>query len=273
MRCIFGTPFFICIMTKSPLHFSLVQFDIHWEHPEKNFLKLDRMLSQVDGSVDITILPEMFSTGFTMNAAAMAEPMDGRAVQWMMETAQRIQSDLVGSLIISEAGNFFNRLIWVDKEGSIKATYDKKHLFSLAGEEKVFTAGTENVLVNVKDWHCKPMICYDLRFPVWARSGKEVDFMLYVANWPEKRVFAWKQLLIARAIENQCYVIGLNRVGWDGEQNYYNGASIVVDPMGKTIHSLGGQEGVQRGKLDGVALEVIRNDLPFLNDADDFVIK
>lgn len=259
------------IMSKSPLHFSLIQYDIAWEHPSKNLIKLDQILAESDIHSDVLFLPEMFTTGFTMNAPAMAEPMDGTSVEWMQSTARKYQMDVAGSLIIAEDGRFYNRLIWMSPDG-IKATYDKRHLFTLAGEDKVYEPGKEKVVVTLKGWNFSPMICYDLRFPVWCRTNQEVDVLLFVANWPDKRVYAWKQLLIARAIENQAYVIGLNRVGWDGEQHYHNGASGVIDPMGKQLLSLGSTEGIQDGKLDGALHQITRTDLPFLNDADSFQI-
>ncbi|NND31622.1 MAG: nitrilase family protein [Saprospiraceae bacterium] len=259
-------------MAKSPLTVNLVQFDIAWEQPSKNLLKLEDLLSQSDAEAEITLLPEMFTTGFTMNAKAMAESMDGPSITWMQDTSRRLETDLVGSLIIEDEGRYFNRLIWMGPEG-LRGTYDKRHLFTMAGEDKVYTAGTERLMVQKKGWNCFPFICYDLRFPVWSRLGKKADLLIYIANFPEKRVNAWSQLLIARAIENQTYVIGLNRIGWGGEQHYYSGDSVVIDPLGNTMLDLQDNEAVESIQLDGVSLEIIRKDMPFLDDADRFEIQ
>ncbi len=259
-------------MAKSPLHFSLVQYDIHWEQPARNLLKLEQMFDD-NGleNCDILFLPEMFTTGFTMNAQAMAEDMSGNTLSWLQDQCREYRTDMVGSLIVKEDDKYFNRLIWMGRDG-LKATYDKHHLFTMAGEDKAFHPGSATTTVNVKGWNFRPFICYDLRFPVWNRISNEIDVLVFIANWPERRVYHWKQLLIARAIENQAYVIGLNRVGWDGEQHYYSGASAVIDAMGKPQLSLGSSEGIQNGTLDGVSHEITRRDLPFLNDADSFTV-
>lgn len=256
-------------MPKSPLSIGLVQYDIAWEQPAKNLLRLDDLFLEVESIPQVIFLPEMFTTGFTMNAVAMAEPMNGASVTWMQEMASKMSCDLAGSLIIEEDGRFYNRFIWIGP-GGLKSTYDKKHLFSMAGEDRVYTPGQSLATIEKSGWNFSPFICYDIRFPVWCRVGAQADVMVYVANFPEKRIDAWSQLLIARAIENQCYVVGLNRIGWDGEQNYYSGASVVVDPLGKTILSLEDKEEIGIISLDGISLELIRQDLPFLNDADSF---
>lgn len=258
-------------MPKSPISIGLVQLDIAWEQPAKNLLKLEEMLREFDPVPDIIFLPEMFTTGFTMNAMAMAESMDGNAVQWMKETSAQMQCDLVGSLIIKEDSHYYNRLVWMGLEG-IRGSYDKRHLFTMAGEDRVFTAGNERLLVQKSGWNFYPFICYDVRFPVWSRVGRKADVMVFVANFPEKRISAWTHLLIARAIENQCYVVGLNRIGYDGKNNYYNGASVVLDPLGEIILTFEEREMIDVVSLDGVQLELIRQDLPFLNDADQYQI-
>ncbi len=259
-------------MPASSLVVNLVQYDILWEQPEPNLQKLDELIEGAGiPPTSITILPEMFTTGFTMNAPAMAESMDGDSITWMQEKAKALQGDLVGSLIIKEEEKFFNRTIWMAPEG-IKGSYDKHHLFTMAGEDKAFTRGNKKMIVPFADWRCTTFICYDVRFPVWSWVGKEADLMIYMANFPEKRIDAWRQLLVARAIENQCYTVGVNRIGWDGKQHYYNGQSIVVDPMGEVLMTLADEETVGSVTLDGVALKIIRDDLPFLNDADVFQI-
>jgi len=255
-------------MSKSPLVVNLVQYDIAWENPAKNLLKLEDLL-QESGRADLTILPEMFTTGFTRNASAMAETMSGSAVEWMNETAKRLQGDVIGSLIIAEGSQYFNRLIWMGPDG-VRGTYDKRHLFTMAGEDKVYTPGTERVMVQSMGWNCYPFVCYDVRFPVWSRVGKKAEVLIYIANFPDKRVDAWSKLLAARAIENQCYVIGVNRIGWDGEQIYYSGASVVIDPLGVEILQMEEKEGVGQATLENVTLEIVRRDMPFLDDADKF---
>ncbi len=258
-------------MPKSPLSVGLVQLDIAWEQPAKNLLKLEDILQDLDAVPDVIFLPEMFTTGFTMNAVAMAETMDGTTVRWMQEASVQKQCDLAGSLIIQEEGYYYNRLVWMGPDG-IRGIYDKKHLFTMAGEDRVYTAGNKRLLVEKSGWNFYPFICYDVRFPVWTRVGKDADVMVFVANFPEKRIAAWSQLLVARAIENQCYVVGLNRYGWDGERHYYDGASVVINPLGETILALEEREMTGIVTLDGVQLELIRQDLPFLNDADQYQI-
>ncbi|MCB0685247.1 MAG: nitrilase family protein [Saprospiraceae bacterium] len=258
-------------MPKSPVQIGLTQFNIAWEQPAKNLLILEDMFSGLESNPDIIFLPEMFTTGFTMNAVAMAEDMEGTSVSWMKEMAAALQCDLAGSLIIEEDQRYYNRLVWMGPEG-LRGTYDKRHLFTMAGEDRVYTGGKDRTMIQKSGWNFYPFICYDVRFPVWTRVDASADVLVFVANFPEKRIDAWSQLLIARAIENQCYVVGLNRVGWDGEQHYYNGASVVVDPMGKIILALEEREEIGIATLDGVELQLIRQDLPFLNDADEFKI-
>lgn len=258
-------------MPKSPISVGLAQYDIAWEQPAKNLLKLEDLFQTLDIIPDIIFLPEMFTTGFTMNAVAMAEKMEDHSVAWMTDTSQALGCDLVGSLIIEEDGRYYNRLIWMGPQG-LRGTYDKRHLFTMAGEDRVFTSGIDRTMIHKSGWNFYPFICYDLRFPVWTRVGKMADVIVFVANFPEKRVSAWSHLLVARAIENQCYVVGLNRIGWDGEQHFYNGASVVIDPMGETILSLEEREEIGVVTLDGINLELIRQDLPFLNDADQYKI-
>ncbi|MCB0669550.1 MAG: nitrilase family protein [Saprospiraceae bacterium] len=258
-------------MPKSPISVGLAQYDIAWEQPAKNLLKLEDLFQSLDSVPDIIFLPEMFTTGFTMNASAMAEKMDGSSIDWMGDITKQYNCDLAGSLIIEEDGRFFNRLIWMGPDG-LRGSYDKRHLFTMAGEDRVYTSGMDRTMVQKSGWNFYPFICYDLRFPVWTRVGKSADVLVFIANFPEKRINAWTHLLVARAIENQCYVVGLNRIGWDGEQHYYNGASVVIDPLGETMLSLEEREEIGVVKLDGIKLELVRQDLPFLNDADQYKI-
>ncbi len=259
-------------MAKSSLQLSLVQFDIHWEQATRNLEKIEGMLAGDDFQPDVILLPEMFTTGFTMNAKAMAEGMDGTTVSWMQEMASRYRAAVAGSLIIKDGETFHNRFIWMEPDG-LKGTYDKRHLFTLAGEDRVYTPGSDHLILSYKGWNFTTFICYDLRFPVWSRRNREVDVMIYVASWPDRRTKAWQQLLIARAIENQAYVVGLNRVGWDGNQLHHDGASGVIDGLGRTILDAKDKEGVFHATLDRVSHEITRRDLPFLDDADSFSIK
>lgn len=264
--------FYTSIFMKSDLKVTLVQFEPVWEDPPRNRNKLDELLTSGHSNADLFILPEMFSTGFTMNATAMAETMQGETVLWLKEKSGLLQSDLVGSMIVEEGGQYFNRLIWMSPQG-ILATYDKRHLFGMAGEDKVFTAGKSQVVVEKNGWRLAPYICYDLRFPVWSRNTSEIDVLIYIACFPEKRHYAWQQLLLARAIENQTYVIGVNRVGWDGKGHYYAGDSVIIDPAGQQLAKLGDQEVLKTYTLNYGPVESIRYEQPFLRDRDEFEIK
>ena len=224
------------------------------------------------GSTDIILLPEMFNTGFTMNAAAMAETMNGRTVEWMKQLAKEKKAVICGSIIITEKGKYFNRLIWMQPDGKI-LKYDKRHLFRMAAEHKTYTQGNKKLLVNYKGWKISPMVCYDLRFPVWSRSDGTVDLMLFIANWPEKRSYAWKQLLIARAIENQCFVAGLNRVGNDGKKFYYSGDSVLLDHLGQPVLDfVKDEEKIIRISIHKKQLEELRKVFPVAMDRDKFRI-
>jgi len=248
----------------------LVQFDISWEDPTANHSEIESLLPREE-PFDLLLLPEMFNTGFTMQAARNAQPMSGASATWMKQLSLNHHCDVMGSLIIEEGGLFYNRLLHV-KAGEICATYDKRHLFAYAGEHKAFTAGDDQLYCQINDLNIMPLICYDLRFPVWSRNTGSVDVLVYVANWPAKRRVAWRQLLIARAIENQCYAIGLNRVGTDGNEHVYQGDSLVVDPYGKVLHDLGEEETSLVVTLEKSAVEQCRTHLPFLNDRDQFTL-
>jgi predicted amidohydrolase len=222
---------------------------------------------------DVIVLPEMFATGFTMNAKACASLPNGPEVQWMQMLAAEKNACVVGSLIIVEDEKFYNRLFWVWPNGSLK-TYNKRHLFSLAGEEKVFTAGKERLLVEYKGWRIMPLVCYDLRFPVWSRNNINYDVLLYVANWPERRSYPWQQLLKARAIENQSYVVGLNRVGTDGNGIFYSGDSTIIDALGESITNVpASQSFVDVFTLSKENLANVRQRFGFLADQDAFELK
>ncbi len=221
----------------------LVQSVLHWEDPKKNLAMFDEKLAGIDTAPDLIVLPEMFTTGFTMIPHNHAEPMEGKSMQWMQEKAGQHNCVVTGSMIIRANGNYFNRLIWMQPDGNYQF-YDKKHLFSYAGENKYYTPGSGKLVVELKGWKIMPVICYDLRFPGWCRNsydedrGFAYDCMINVANWPGSRSHAWRVLLMARAIENQAYVIGLNRVGADGNNIEYSGDSAVIDPKGENLSGI-----------------------------------
>ena len=239
---------------------------------------LEEKINALEEKTEIIILPEMFTTGFSMRAIDLAETMDGPSVKWMKKVSAEKKVILTGSLIIEENGKYFNRLIWMLPNGQF-GQYDKRHCFSLAGEDKYYTPGDTRLIASVKGWKVNLCICYDLRFPVWSRQTKtpdsespEFDLLIYVANWPDRRVHAWKTLLPARAIENQCYVAGVNRVGNDGNDIYHSGYSMVVDPLGEVQQMDPGKEGVLTITLDRNKLDQTRQQIPFWKDADPFLI-
>ncbi len=252
------------------LNITLIQSDLAWEDKVRNLAIFTKHIRQAP-ETDIIILPEMFNTGFSMNAVELAEAPDAETTQWMHEMAAAQNACVCGSIIIEENEQYFNRLIWMYPDGHYEK-YDKRHLFSIAGEDKVFTAGYDRLLVEVKGWTICPLICYDLRFPVWSRFRNDYDVLIYIANWTERRVYAWQQLLIARAIENQCYVIGVNRIGADGNTVYHSGHSAVLDPMGERSWELAHERAVYTTTLSARHLEDIRTKLPFQNDRDMFSV-
>jgi omega-amidase len=222
------------------------------------------------------VLSEMFSTGFSMQPKLFAETMEGETVEWMKRISSENSIVLTGSMIAEENGHYFNRLIWMLPNGQF-GYYDKRHLFAYAGEHEAYTAGNKRLIASVKGWKINLQVCYDLRFPVWARQQTqnrvpEYDLLIYVANWPEKRSHAWKTLLCARAIENQCYVVGVNRVGNDGNNIYHSGNSLVIDPLGQVLYHMADEEDVNTITLSKEKLAEVRTRFPFLNDADSFTI-
>lgn len=260
------------------LVFSCIQADLIWEDRNANLSHFENYLAQVPSNAHIVVLPEMFSTGFSMNAAGLAETMEGPSISWMREQAIQLKKIITGSLIIEENGRYFNRLIWMQPNGTFYF-YDKRHLFGFAGEDKQYAAGEKRIIVQVNGWKINLQICYDLRFPVWARqapptedASPSYDVLLYVANWPERRISAWDVLLKARAIENQAYVIGLNRVGNDNNNIYHNGSSSIIDPWGEVLWNLKDSSGVHTEVLRYEPLQQAREKLPFLKDGDRFAI-
>ncbi|HWB63673.1 MAG TPA: amidohydrolase [Chitinophagales bacterium] len=255
------------------LKVTLIQANLHWEDVDANLIMFGEKIAGLKEATDLIVLPEMFSTGFSMNVAKLAEPMNNsKAIKWMRKMAAGKNAVITGSLMLEDGGAFYNRLIWMLPNGTFEQ-YDKRHLFSLSNEEKLYTPGNERIMVELKGWRVCPLVCYDLRFPVWSRNEPHgYDLLLYVANWPERRIYAWKQLLVARAIENQSYVIGLNRVGNDGNDIYHSGDSMVVDALGNVLYHKQHDEDVFTTELNYEELEKTRKALPFLKDADSFIV-
>lgn len=239
----------------------------------------EKKIAAVEDRMELVLLPEMFNTGFSMQPQKLSETMDGETVEWMKRVANKHRIILAGSLIIEEEGKYYNRMVWMQPDGHY-GTYDKRHLFAHGGEDEAFSAGNKRLVTSVKGWKILPLVCYDLRFPVWARQSPvaqsegeaEYDVLVYVANWPDKRSRAWKTLLSARAIENQCYVVGVNRVGEDGNGNYHSGDSMVVDPLGEVLYHKVHDEDVVTIQLEKEKLIETRTKLPFLKDGDMFQI-
>jgi predicted amidohydrolase len=227
----------------------------------------------IDQATHVVVLPEMFSTGFSMQPALLAENMEGPTITWMRKMANSKKIILTGSLIIEENGNYYNRLLWMLPNGTVYH-YDKHHRFAFAGEDNHYSSGNKRLIVSVNGWKINLQICYDLRFPVWARQqtneAPEYDLLIYVANWPERRSHAWKTLLQARAIENQSYVVGVNRVGEDGNGINHSGDSMVVDPLGNILYAKSSETFVHTITLDKKTLTDIREKFPFWKDADPF---
>ena len=246
-----------------------IQADLVWENPEKNRAFFEAQINTLE-NVDLVVLPEMFTTGFSMQPSTIAEKMDGGSISWMQKIAKEKDLAITGSLVIVDKSNYYNRLVFVHPSGKIE-TYDKRHSFTLAGEDKVYTSGTDKLIVNYKGWKICPLICYDLRFPVWARNTENYDVLIYMANWPVTRIKAWDTLLKARAIENMCYTIGVNRTGKDANNYQYSGNSLIVDYWGDVLSDLPKNEiGIIKATLDKNYLQKVREQLGFLNDKDDF---
>lgn len=246
---------------------ALIQTPLIWENPIANRSYFEKKINAISEKVDLIVLPEMFTTGFSMNPKNLAETMQGETITWLKVLARAKNSAITGSLIINENNNFFNRLVFVFPNGEIKQ-YDKKHLFTLAGEDKVYTSGNEKLIVEYLGWKICPLICYDLRFPVFARNVEDYDLLIYVANWPKPRINAWDILLKARSVENMCYTIGVNRTGFDSNNLEYVGHSQVVDFLGNSVIEPEETEGVFITILDKNNMLETRKKLGFLNDRD-----
>lgn len=261
-------------MSIPALRVSLVQADLAWHDPQANHRHIETLTASLAGQTDLIALPEMFSTGFTMAAQEVAEPVDGPTTEWMQELARRTQAVVTGSVVIRDSGTHFNRLIWMRPDGSY-ATYDKRHLFRMASEHAHYAPGARQLLVELNGWRLCPLVCYDLRFPVWSRQSAThaYDVLLYVANWPERRRHAWRTLLKARAIENLSYCVGVNRVGVDGTNVTYTGDSVALDFLGQPIGTELEGECVRTVSLDHAALSAFRSKFPAHLDADEFEIR
>lgn len=273
---------------KEKLHISLLQTDLHWEHPSANLEMFDEKIFNT-GETDIIVLPEMFTTGFTMNAYSLAENNESQVIDWMKIMASKKRSVITGSIIVEENGKYFNRLFWVEPSGKIYS-YDKRHLFRMADEDKVYTAGKSRLIVEYKGWRICPLICYDLRFPVWSRNKNlsidenhvetkstdkiAFDLLIYVANWPGIRSKPWKALLEARSMENQCFVAGVNRVGEDGKGIPYSGDSMIFDFKGEILSGTKpGEVSLVETALSLNELKDFRQKFPAWMDADDYDIR
>jgi omega-amidase len=253
------------------LRIALLQADLLWENSEANLNQFNEQLENIH-KADLIVLPEMFNTGFTQNVASMAQSISGEARAWMEKKAKEKSATIMGSIIVKEHNQYYNRLIMATPVGEIKC-YDKRHLFRMGGEHENFTAGKYQTIFELSNWRIKPLICYDLRFPIWSRNQNNYDLLVYVANWPKPRREVWKTLLKARAIENQCYVIGVNRIGIDGMGIEYAGDSMVVDYKGNIMSELpDGKTGIIETTLLLSALHEFRNKFPVYLDADSFTI-
>ena len=254
------------------LKIAIIQSDLVWENPKENRDRFTKKMTSITMPIDVILLPEMFTSGFTMNPENVFETMQGQTIAWMKKTANEKQAAIGGSLVIKENDVFYNRFVFVKPNGSIE-TYDKRHTFTLAGEHRVYKAGTKKVVFDFKGWKLCPLVCYDLRFPVWSRNVENYDVLMYVANWPKPRINAWDTLLKARAIENMSYCIGVNRVGLDTNNHEYSGHSAVYDGLGNLLTSLkNNEEGIEIVSLEKNHISTIRNKLKFLDDRDTFTV-
>lgn len=263
------------------LTITVIQTNLHWEQKEMNLQMLEKKINSLKEKTEIIVLPEMFSTAFSMKPEVLAETMEGETIDWIKKMAGSKKAIVTGSVIIEEGGHYYNRLIWMLPNGR-SGIYDKRHRFAYAGEHQHYTAGAKRLIASVKGWKINLQVCYDLRFPVWSRqklsalpgpeNKPEYDVLIYVANWPERRSNAWKILLQARAIENQCYVVGVNRVGKDGNDIDHSGDSMVIDPMGEILYHKKEEEDIYTLTLDKELLDKVREKYPFWLDADRFTI-
>jgi len=255
------------------LRVSIVQTELVWENPAANFKSFERLIQPLTGKTDLIVLPEMFTTGFSMNPEALYDTADGETLNWLKQQAKNTNAAITGSTIIREDNSYFNRLFFVKPDAKVYA-YNKKHLFTLAGEHQHYTAGKGRLIVDYKGWRICPLICYDLRFPVWSRYKGDYDCLIYVANWPERRIQAWDTLLKARAIENMSYCVGVNRIGVDGNDYPYVGHSGIYDVLGNLVSTSNFEKQVvETQTLSYKDLFDNREKLGFLNDRDYFELR
>lgn len=259
-------------MHSDTLTIAWIQTDLEWENPVVNRQWIGQKIAEIPKTVDLIVLPELFSTGFTMHPTAVAESMHGYTIAWLQDLAKANNCAITGSLVIEEKGNFHNRLVFVFPDGDWK-TYDKRHLFTLAGEYKVYTAGRDKLIIEYKGFKICPLICYDLRFPVFSRNTASYDVLLYVANWPSPRINAWDALLKARAIENCCYVVGVNRIGMDANDLDYPGHSQAIDFAGNLLHNSASKAEVAVVEIGKKELLEFRTRFAFLADQDRFTVE
>jgi omega-amidase len=255
----------------SNLKVVIIQTPLHWENIDKNIEMFSGKLDKIKAKSDLIVLPEMFTTGFTMNAEEFAEDMKGKAVMFMKQYSKKLNAYICGSVIIKSGMKFFNRLILCSPEGKIEY-YDKRHLFSMGKEDLVYTKGKKHLISNIRGWRVAFFICYDLRFPVWCRNRNNYDLAVFSANWPKERNYYWKNLLLARAIENQSYIAGVNGTGNDGNGYALSGDSAVIDPYGKYVLDAKEKKGIFSAELDKNILETFRGKFPVYKDADKFKI-
>tara|TARA_B110000003_G_scaffold122805_1_gene125236 strand:- start:62 stop:838 length:777 start_codon:yes stop_codon:yes gene_type:complete len=257
---------------KNSLNITLIQTSLFWENVEKNLSHFDKLISEISNT-DIILLPEMFNTAFHPKSNHLAETMEGKTVSWMKEIAKNKKSAIAGTLMVKENEKVFNRLVWISKHGTIN-TYDKHHLFSLIKEERYIAKGEERLIIEEQGWKICPLICYDLRFPVFSRNDVDYDLLIYLANWPIKRIDSWDTLLKARSIENQCYTIGVNRVGKDGNGITFNGHSKIFDAFGKELlAATENKEEILQIEISLDDLKIKRIQMNFLQDRDDFTLQ
>lgn len=259
------------------LKVTLIQSDIHWQNAGANLAMFEEKIWQIEGKTDLIVLPEMFNTGFTMNAEQVAEPMNFTTFKWMKQMSTQTGAVVIGSVVIKEGNNYYNRLIWMQPDGSYDC-YDKRHLFRMANEHEHFSGGGKRIVKELKGWKICPLVCYDLRFPVWSRNTAQnnqldYDLILFVANWPAVRVNAWDILLKARAVENVSYSLGLNRVGKDDNGIEYNGHSAIYSPKGETLYFSEDSESLSTITLSKQDLDHFREKFPAHLDADEFDVK
>lgn len=261
-------------MQKKQLSVTLIQSDLHWENITANLAMFEEKIWTIKEQTDLIVLPEMFTTGFSMNPEKFAEPMNLHTFKWLAQQAALTSAVVVGSYMVKDKGLYFNRLVWMRPDGTY-STYDKRHLFRMADEHLHYTAGNKILIEEIKGWKICPLICYDLRFPVWARNSKDLkyDLLLYIANWPSPRVNAWNVLLKARAIENWAYCVGVNRTGEDGTGKHYTGDSAILNYKGETLFHEHENEIIHTQVLDYEELDHYRTKFPVYMDSDDFEIK